>query len=358
MNLTILYMMNLHNSFGSSNYCREIAMGLSKNNKVSVICNNNTLQTKRIKILDVKGPKFNSFQDWVTYPKKFKAVVEKYYYLLKKTKTDIIHVHHISHLVPIAKKFKESNNIPIFCTCHGSEINEDIKREYFKEYLKNIKEYDKLIAVSNYVKKKLISLKIKKNKIETIYPGIFFPKKLPKKKSTKKINILFVGRITKDKGILFLIDVFKRVSKKNKRVFLNIVGSGDLLQQIKKETKNIKNIKIHGYIPRKKLNFLYNSCDFVTIPSLWEEPFGITALEAISYSKPVICFKKGGLPEIIDKNVGFCIKKKEEFEEAMLKLISNKNLIKRLSKNCRKKAEQFLWETSIKKYKNLFNEFL
>lgn len=123
--------------------------------------------------------------------------------------------------------------------------------------------------------------------------------------------ILFAGRISWEKGIDKLIDAVKKINSNNIKIL--IVGSTLHGENKVRKTKYIKKLedKIHdlnskiiftGYISYEIMPVVYNLADIAVLPSMWEEPAGLTPLEAMACGTPVITTDSGGIPEYVGKS--------------------------------------------------------
>ncbi|MFC1613018.1 glycosyltransferase [Patescibacteria group bacterium] len=109
------------------------------------------------------------------------------------------------------------------------------------------------------------------------------------------LKLLYVGQIEKHKGILFLIDVIKKLCN----VSLDIVGTGSQLDKIKDVAEGYNNIKIHGFIKNNSLNTFFIQTDFLIVPSICYENAPTVIYESFSNGIPVIASKIGGIPELV-----------------------------------------------------------
>jgi glycosyltransferase involved in cell wall biosynthesis len=115
---------------------------------------------------------------------------------------------------------------------------------------------------------------------------------------------LFFGRLSREKGIISLINVFLDLPDQQ----LKIVGTGMLYDEILEMTKESKNIEVLGYRSGKQLQDIVEGAHFVIIPSEWYENNPMTIIEAYSLGVPVIGTNIGGIPEIIeDGKTGFIV---------------------------------------------------
>ena len=154
------------------------------------------------------------------------------------------------------------------------------------------------------------------NNETVIYNGIndkFFENiKQRKKKDKNKINIIYVGRLSKEKGVNILIDAMNIIINKNKMESIQLKIVGDGLERKNLEDKVRKN-KLNNVVTflgrRDNVKEYLDDSDVFVYPSTWEEGFGISVVEAMSRGCIPITFYKGGLPELIEDGInGFLIK--------------------------------------------------
>ena len=184
-----------------------------------------------------------------------------------------------------------------------------------------------------------------------------------KKKKIKKKDFVFCGRLVHEKGVLILLYTFKKLVKIFPETTLSIVGDGPLKAEITKFINNnrlSKNIKVFGVVRDVKLNNLINEHKCMIVPSLWEEPFGIVALEGIASTNYVIASNKGGLPEAVGK-CGLTIPlTKKKLLNAMIDFCNKKNFIiiksEYYEKKCKEHLKRFTPRAVIQQYIKLFKK--
>ena len=194
-----------------------------------------------------------------------------------------------------------------------------------------------LICPSNFLIQKHKAAGIPKERLVQINDSVNINKY--KSDQTKGEYILFVGRISKEKGVLTLIKAVK-----NLFIPLKIVGEGPMSEEYKKYIKknNIYNIHFEGHKSGSKLVDLYRHAAFIVVPSEWYEVFGLVIIEAFACAKPVIASKIGAIPElVIDRETGLLFKAGDHLElrEKINVLFSNPSLIIEMGRNARKKVE-------------------
>jgi glycosyltransferase involved in cell wall biosynthesis/predicted metal-dependent phosphoesterase TrpH len=137
-----------------------------------------------------------------------------------------------------------------------------------------------------------------------IDPDLFMNKKDAEQKLRDKTGLtdgpilLYTGRVSKDKDLDFLIDVYKTLNQKRKNLNLLIVGSGPYLEELKHKTKALNRVYFTGRIPRKELPEVYSGADLFLFPST-TDTFGMVVMEAQACELPALVSDLGGPKEII-----------------------------------------------------------
>ena len=150
-----------------------------------------------------------------------------------------------------------------------------------------------------------VAMGLPEAKMVMIYSGISTEKPVIKKKvkmPADKVNLLFVGRFDPPKGVDFLLKVFHEYEKDLQHIHLWIIGDNVVSDGKGIEKKNSDNITFLGWIPHEEVPAYYEACDAVIMPSRWEA-FGLVAIEAMKYGKPVIVSNRGALPELVQDGV-------------------------------------------------------
>lgn len=211
---------------------------------------------------------------------------------------------------------------------------------------------DKIINVSKYEYNAAISYGLNKINQTVIYNGIS-PQRGAMDSRVKlpmgKINLLFVGRFDPQKGLDILLEAVKSCQRQD--LYLTVIGDNVIGGGIKIEKKNTDRVAFLGWIPHDKLPSYYNACDVVVMPSRWEA-FGLVAIEAMKYGKPLIVSNQGALPELVeDKRMGYVFNiKKSEYLREVLDTINLKELQKMGSFNKKvfyKKYQDGIFKSSI-----------
>jgi L-malate glycosyltransferase len=273
---------------------------------------------------------------------------------LKNDNLDIIHVQ--EWFMPLTISCLNFKNLILTQRINKYPISLKLFVKLFgKIILKNAKAITTLTSES---KNELVSIgKIKNKEIEVIPNGIdtsLFKPSMPLFKK-ERFTILFVGRLSKEKGAEYLI---KACSRLNFDYKLIILGDGPEYkktiklikkEKVEKKTKVIKFIK-HQLIPK-----IYCSADVLVVPSL-AEPFGFVTLEALACNIPVIGTDIGGMKDIINDKVGIKVRPKnvDDLTKSIIR-IKDDDFRKNLTKNCRNHIIQnYSWGQITEMYLKIY----
>lgn len=160
------------------------------------------------------------------------------------------------------------------------------------------------------------------------------------------INLLFTGRVSKDKNIDFLLEVFEMLQATKDKYNLIITGDGPYLAELKKRTRNTSRIIYTGKVKQQFLPYLYSGADLFLFPST-TDTFGMSVLESQACGLVSIVSTNGGPKEIIkDGETGFAlpVKHPEEWCRKIIELVELKkekaDEFKKLKKNAVKNVEK------------------
>ncbi|PEC56405.1 group 1 glycosyl transferase [Bacillus cereus] len=184
---------------------------------------------------------------------------------------------------------------------------------YLKTYEKNI---DLFISPSEFLKDKIIEFGVSPEKIKVI-PN-FVDSDYWEYSSENKGYILFVGRLSEEKGIQILIEAMKQVPD----LKLKIAGTGPLSSWLEGFVKreNLENIEVLGYQSGQKLKQLLEESMATIIPAKWYENCPISILESYSCGKPVIGSNLGGIPDMVHHGETGLLFESENIQDLVIKL--------------------------------------
>ena len=170
---------------------------------------------------------------------------------------------------------------------------------------------------------------------------------------------LYFGRLSKEKGILDLINAFK--SCKDGKLF--IAGEGpekETIEQIIKENKLGRRVKLLGFLNKEQMTEITRKCKFVVVPSIWYENCPYSILETLAIGKPIIGSNMGGIPELVNDNKnGFIYSTVEELTDRMNTLFEDKKLVEKFGKESKNLAKKnYNREVYYKKIEKIYKDVI
>jgi glycosyltransferase involved in cell wall biosynthesis len=231
--------------------------------------------------------------------------LETYY---KKSNPDIIHTH-LGHADIFGIWSARNIKTKIFCTMHSVHFKKgQIDKLFFKIYtflFLMVAKKSVMISISESVENHVIKrLKIPKNRSFLLLNAIPPKKRVKLKKNTSKVNLLFVGRLEKQKSLSTLLKAIAFLDTKSlkKEFHLRIVGDGSLKNDLKALSQKLKIKKLVSFEGEtKNVETYYETSHIFILPSI-TEGFGIVILEAFRAGIPVIATNIEGPSELIEDN--------------------------------------------------------
>jgi len=280
----------------------------------------------------------------------------------------LVHCHDYP-FAPAVISFHKIRNVPLVFTFHShlqgriSEISQRFKvYDEMEKWL--CREADCVVAVSNYMKDVAVEkYGVEPERVSVIYNGVdvrFWH--IPHSKVEKGL-ILYVGRLSYEKGVDLLIEAFAKIRRRLDYAHLVIAGKGkeSIVDFYKRKVMQLDlpedSVRIMRNVSDDVLRQLYNKCEVYVLPTRYE-PFGITILEAMACRKPVVATKVGGIPEIVkSKQNGllFRLNDVDDLAEKIIKLLCDEKLHSKCSEGAYETAKKFSWE---KVAENLLNVYV
>lgn len=174
-----------------------------------------------------------------------------------------------------------------------------------------------IINTSDYITKRVRTVAGDATKCKTVLNGIdtkrfFDAPPLPREQaglSEKDFVIVYSGRLTKDKGIMELVQAISQLSDiPNLKLLIigaSFYGTGQtpsrFVQELKTAAEQIRDkVVFTGFVDYATIPSYLKMADIAVVPSMWEEPFGLTVVEAMAAGLPLITTRSGGIPEICE----------------------------------------------------------
>jgi len=165
-----------------------------------------------------------------------------------------------------------------------------------------------------------------------------------------KLNILFVGRLEKRKGLNYLLEAFEQVKQEISDSRLIIVGPGTRLRRkYEKQVRRsgLKDVVFVGFVSYDELPRYYKTADVFCAPATGRESFGIILLEAMAAGKPIVASNIEGYASVVTHGVdGLLVppEDKESLAQALISLLTDQSLRQEMGAKGRAKALEYSWE--------------
>jgi len=290
----------------------------------------------------------------------------KMHTVIKDKKIDILHSHNAAaHVNGVF--WAKCNRIPIVHTKHGNVLPfQTFKHEWQNKLA--ARWTNCLVAVSQEIQKKVIEgYNVPSDKVVLIHNGININRFQCKhneanSENQKVFRIGAVGRLSPEKDYLTMLKAIRDIINNDFNIQLDIVGDGDQKQELQEEARSLGiSEQINFLGERHDIPELLNQFD-VFVQSSLMEGMSLTILEAMASGLPVVATDVGGNPEVIvDKQTGFLVSKKNpaQLAEAIINIISDCTLIKKMGNAGRKRIEEnFGISTMVQQYLNIYQEIL
>jgi len=172
--------------------------------------------------------------------------------------------------------------------------------------------------------------------------------------------VLFVGRITLQKGPDYFIRVAKKVLDHNPKVLFIISGSGDMEAQILNDAAYLgisDKVLFTGFLRGDELNQIFKLADIYILPSV-SEPFGITPLEALMNKTPVLVSRQSGSSEVLSHALKADFWDIDDMAHKILAVLEYEPLSRCLAENGHSEVKGINWHRSADKCISVYNKVL
>ena len=209
------------------------------------------------------------------------------------------------------------------------------------------------MTVSQSTKDDLIEWNIPQKNITVVNNGFVGIKSTAKKKENKK-TLIYLGALSRDKGIEDALDVFSILSKRKRDINYWVVGKGEshYLQYLKNKVKksNLEGaVRFYGFVSdREKYNLLSKA--YILINPSIREGWGLVVIEAASVGTPTVAYNVAGLKDsVVNGETGLLSNpNSKDCAEAVQTLLDDESLYKSLAKNCLVWSKKFSWTESVR----------
>lgn len=371
---------------GSGTYARHLASEIGKKHKVAILAPD-VRPIARAKLYTVNLPfpvAFTGHPEWPNC-KLYTQLTNQEIWQIQKTffdaviktvedfKPDILHVHHAFPLTWAAAFVKNNYKINFITTIHGSELPTLEKdKRYWRPTYDAMFRTKRIVPNSGWTREWFLRIfgSYFHEKCRVIPGGVNIEKFVYTESGARQIDkklglhnkpvVLFAGKLTKYKGVEYLIAAAKKIHGE-----VVILGDGPERERLEQKARDMKLNNVHfvGHVGAgiSKLVPYYSRADVFVAPSVWDEPLGLVILEAMACQTTVVVTRKGGIPLAVkDGYNGFFVRPRNssEIAEKVNRLLDDPKLRLKMGQNARKSVEKkFSWETIVKKFEYLYEMY-
>ena len=279
---------------------------------------------------------------------------------------DIIHAHDWM-TVFAGLHAKKVSGKPLVLHIHSLEF--DRSGEHANQAIFYIERFgmvsaDHVIAVSHYTKNMIVNrYGIHPDKISVVHnavsraeaPRIYHVEPRPGKKI-----ILFLGRITFQKGPDYFVEAAAKVLKKLPEATFVMAGAGDMMPRMIERVAELgigKNFHFTGFLQGTEVEQIFTMSDLYVMPSV-SEPFGISPLEAMVYDVPVIISRQSGVSEILHHALKVDFWDVNEIANKIIAILKYPRLVAEMIERSREELRTVRWENAAEKIVTVYDRVL
>jgi glycogen synthase len=267
-------------------------------------------------------------------------------------KADLLHCHDWI-TVPAAVEIKRRTGLPLVFTLHSTEYDRSggfFPQRWIEEIEhRGLHGADQVIAVSRYTRRLAAELyKAPLHRVHAVHNGVDVEKfrpRVPRDYARSGKQVLFLARLSRQKGPLFFLQVAARVLTFDPDVRFVIAGTGELLGEAIEYAAAqgiLDAVTFTGFLPDAELRGVYEESDAYILPSV-SEPFGISVLEAMASGLPAIVTRSSGVAEAVQHVLKAPFWDIEEMADYVLQLVGSEELRADLGAAASHEATRFNW---------------
>lgn len=293
--------------------------------------------------------------------------------IAKKYSCDVIHAHDWL-CFPAGVAASLSSSTPLVSHVHATEFDRCggscVNPHVFGVERQGISSSSEVIAVSQFTKNLLTRYySAPEDKVNVVHNGInadeyiasaYSPDPLLELKRNGFKIVLYVGRITMQKGVDYFIKAAHQVLSFHPNTIFLVSGSGDMQNQIIDLTASLgisDHVLFAGFLRGEELKQAYRAADLFVMPSV-SEPFGITALESVASGTPALISKQSGVSETLSHVLKVDFWDIEDMANKIVSVLYYPSLKQTLSANGRQESKANSWKKAASKTIKVYEKVL
>lgn len=273
---------------------------------------------------------------------------------------DVIHAHDWMTMIA-GMEIKAQTGKPLVMHIHSLEIDRggaESKGWVYQIEKRGMEYADLLIPVSNFTGDNIHHhYGISRSKIAAVHNGISKVIPFKSKRSFTEKTVLFIGRLTRQKGPEFFLDIASKIIEKDPNVRFVMAGSGDNFKTLLEQSsyKHIGNrFHLTGFLNIEQVRYLLSITDVYCMPSV-SEPFGLSAVEAAQFGIPCVISKQSGVAEVLKGSLKFDFWDINRAAAYILNLLNDSVLKEKVVNDANENLQHISWDLSAKKVMEAYN---
>ncbi len=277
---------------------------------------------------------------------------------------DVIHAHDwLTMLAGV--EAKRISGKPLIVHIHALEF--DRSGDHVNQVVYDIERYgmesaDQVVAVSYYTKSIIVKrYGIPEHKVKVVYNAVQrneSPLRHVFKKNRKEKVVLFLGRITFQKGPDYFVEAAAKVLERRDNVRFVMAGSGDMAPRLIERVAELgmgRKFHFTGFLSGQELEKVFLESDIYVMPSV-SEPFGISPLEAMYFDVPVIISNQSGVAEVLTHALKFDFWDVNDLAGKILAMLDHSPLRQELMEQGSRELEGFQWSKAASTLENIYTQ--
>lgn len=277
---------------------------------------------------------------------------------------DVIHAHDWM-TYPAGAAAAKASGRPLVAHVHASEFDRcgehgnpaivDLER-------RGLAAADRVVCVSHYTADVVARrYRVPRHKIRVVHNAILpgeAPAARPARRAIDDPVVLFLGRVTYQKGPAYFLEAAARVVKALPRARFVIAGAGDLLPSIVERTAALglaRHVRFTGFLAGADVERMYRAADVYVMPSV-SEPFGIAPLEAMALDVPVIVTRRSGVAEVLRSALKVDFGDVADLADKIVAVLTRPALRASLVAEGRRELAEMRWERRAERLIDVYNE--
>lgn len=288
--------------------------------------------------------------------------------IARRNPHSVIHAHDwLTYPAGIAAK--ETSGRPLVVHVHATEFDrsgsDSVNRDIFNIEKEGFRQADAIVTVSGWTKNKVVKkYGIPASKVQVVHNGIEFAgnnesieMNLERLKKAGNKIVLFVGRITLQKGPDYFVSLAEKVLLYEPKTFFVVSGSGDMEGEMIRQVAArglSSNFIFCGFLRDKELQSVYKAADIFVMPSV-SEPFGLVPLEAMISEVPVLVSKESGVSEVLSAALKSHFWDIDDMADKVVSVLRHGKLHNHLSVHGRQEVRDIHWKKAADKLISVYN---